>query len=191
METCQQLDLPQWLVPTQADQSPAPTSNTPTVSPDEHRKLTKELLETTFEAMFERALSHIIRGGSLKSFVNEDTRLVEYEAFWRWVKRDPGRTARFKEAKELRAEWYAGRVVEIIEGVGDSAMDDVARSRLQFDGYKWLMSADDRRTYGENRHSEMAVSISVSGALEQAQARVLTMRPATIDHDTGEAVEEE
>lgn len=140
--------------------------------------------------MFERALSHIIRGGSLKSFVNEDTRLVEYEAFWRWVKRSPARAARFKEAKELRAEWYAGRVVEIIEGVGDSAMDDVARSRLQFDGYKWLMSADDRRTYGENKQIEVSTSISINGALEQAQNRLMTLRPSlTLDNETGKAIE--
>jgi hypothetical protein len=149
-------------------------------------------MEATFEGMFERALSHIIQGGSLKSFVNEDSRIVEYEAFWRWVRRNPDRYERFKEAQEMRTELLAAELIEIADGINaidPTSSDSVSRDKLRIDTRWRIMSAHNRLRYGENKSSETTVSISVSGALQQAETRVLTLRPATIDHDTGRAVE--
>lgn len=173
MEQSQTADqaLPDWLVPSATIEPPiVPTA---LLDPQERRRLTRELLDATFDAMFERVLTEITRGRTLKSIVAEDLRNIDYEAFWRWIKRDPRRMERYKEAKELRTEWWAGRIVEIAEA--DDALEDVARSKLKIDTYKWLMGADNRKTYGESKQIELSTSISITAALEQARSRVAAL----------------
>jgi acyl carrier protein phosphodiesterase len=180
--------LPHWLAPT-AHQAIQPVEHhidnpvdpslvpplipTALLDPQERRRLSKELLDATFDSMFERVLTEITRGRTLKSIVAEDLRNIDYEAFWRWIKRDPRRMERYKEAKELRTEWWAGRIVEIAEA--DDALEDVARSKLKIDTYKWLMGADNRKTYGESKQIEVSTSISITAALEQARSRVAAL----------------
>ena len=173
MEQSQTADqaLPDWLVPSATIEPPlVPTA---LLDPQERRRLSRELLDATFEAMFERVLTEITRGRTLKSIVAEDLRNIDYDAFWRWVKRDPKRHDRYKEAKELRTEWWAGRIIEIAEA--DDALEDVARSKLKIDTYKWLMGADNRKTYGESKQIELSTSISITAALEQARSRVAAL----------------
>ena len=165
-------ELPTWLAPAPPLVNPIETPLAPAALLDaqERRRLSRELLDATFEAMFERVLTEITRGRTLKSIVAEDLRNIDYEAFWRWIKRDSRRMERYKEAKELRTEWWAGRIVEIAEA--DDALEDVARSKLKIDTYKWLMGADNRKTYGESKQIELNSSISITAALEQARSRV-------------------
>lgn len=170
--------LPHWLAPTAHQQHidnfvEPPIIPTALLDPQERRRLSKELLDATFDAMLERVLTEITRGRTLKSIVAEDLRNIDYEAFWRWIKRDPRRMERYKEAKELRTEWWAGRIVEIAEA--DDALEDVARSKLKIDTYKWLMGADNRKTYGESKQIEVSTSISITAALEQARSRVAAL----------------
>lgn len=168
--------LPHWLAPTaQHIDNPVepPLVSTALLDPQERRRLSRELLDATFEAMFERVLTEITRGRTLKSVVAEDLRDIDYDAFWRWIKRDSRRHDRYKEAKELRTEWWAGRIIEIAEA--DDALEDVARSKLKIDTYKWLMGADNRKTYGESKQIELSTSISITAALEQARSRVAAL----------------
>lgn len=178
--------LPHWLAPTAHQQhiDPAvehsvvppivpPLVPTALLDPQERRRLSRELLDATFEAMFERVLTEITRGRTLKSIVADDLRDIDYDAFWRWIKRDSRRHDRYKEAKELRTEWWAGRIIEIAEA--DDALEDVARSKLKIDTYKWLMGADNRKTYGESKQIELSTSISITAALEQARSRVAAL----------------
>lgn len=172
--------LPHWLAPTAQHIDPAvehpvvpPIVPTALLDPQERRRLSRELLDATFEAMFERVLTEITRGRTLKSIVAEDLRDIDYDAFWRWIKRDSRRMERYKEAKELRTEWWAGRIIEIAEA--DDALEDVARSKLKIDTYKWLMGADNRKTYGESKQIELSTSISITAALEQARSRVAAL----------------
>ena len=170
--------LPHWLAPTAHQQHIDPAvehSVVPTalLDPQERRRLSRELLDATFEAMFERVLTEITRGRTLKSIVADDLRDIDYDAFWRWIKRDSRRHDRYKEAKELRTEWWAGRIIEIAEA--DDALEDVARSKLKIDTYKWLMGADNRKTYGESKQIELSTSISITAALEQARSRVAAL----------------
>jgi hypothetical protein len=123
-----------------------------------------------FEAMFERVLGEMVKGRTLKDVLNHDQRTIEYEAFFRWIKRDPQRHERYKEAKELRTEWWAGRIIEIAEA--DDTVEDVARSKLKIDTYKWLMGADNRKQYGESKQIEVNQSISIISALQQANSRI-------------------
>ena len=154
--------VPDWLASSGADAPPLDAS--------QRRTLTRALQDTTFEAMFERVLGEMVKGRTLKEVLANDQRTIEYEAFFRWIKRDPQRHERYKEAKELRTEWWAGRIIEIAEA--DDSIEDVARSKLKIDTYKWLMGADNRKTYGETKQVEINQSISILSALEAAQSRI-------------------
>ena len=157
--------LPNWL------SVPEPTS-----APTRPSKEARELLHLQYENMFENFIEQVYRGRSLKSLVEDDHRVVSYEDFLRWVKRDPQRNERFKEAQEMRTEFIAGEIIEIADGVESmdpSSPDTVNRDKLRIDTRKWLMSAHNRKRYGEVKQVELGGSISITEALAQAQMRVI------------------
>jgi hypothetical protein len=164
--------VPDWLEPGTPDQSlvnPVALVVDPAVA-QHRRQLSRAHQEAMFDSMFERVLGEMVKGRTLKNVIDNDVREIEYEAFFRWIKRDPARVERYKEAKELRTEWWAGRLVEIAEA--DDSIEDVARSKLRIDTYKWLMGADNRRVYGDTKQVEINQSISITAALEKARARL-------------------
>jgi len=73
--------LPDWLTPRAqfvAPQPPvAPVVPTLLLDPQERKRLTCELLDTTFNSMFERVLPEITCWRSLKSIVAEDMRVID------------------------------------------------------------------------------------------------------------------
>jgi hypothetical protein len=155
--------LPNWL------SVPDPTSSKPS-------KAARELLHLQYENMFENFIEQVYRGRSLKSLVEDDPRFVSYEDFLRWVKRDPVRHERFKEAQEMRTEFLAGEILEIADGVDAidaHSNDTVNRDKIRIDTRKWLMSAHNRKRYGETKQIELGGTISITEALAQAQARVI------------------
>ncbi len=164
--------VPDWLS-TQPAQPQHPLAQPTQAVQAQRRRITKELLLTTFEQTFERVLTEMAKGRTLKSVIVEDVRDLDYDAFWRWIKQDSMRYERYKEAKELRTEWWAGRIIEIAEA--EDSIEDVARSKLKIDTYKWLMGADNRKTYGESKQIELSTSISITAALEQARSRVAAL----------------
>ena len=156
-------NLPSWL------SYPDPT-------PPKPSKSAKELLHLEYEQVFERVIEDIYRGRSLQSLIEDDHRVISYEDFLRWVKRDPQRHERFKEAQEMRTEFLAGEILEIadgVEAVDPSSNDTVNRDKLRIDTRKWLMGAHNRKRYGETKQIELGGQISITEALAQAQARVI------------------
>ena len=148
----------------------------PDPAPPRPTKAAKELLHLEYEQIFERVIEDIYRGRSLQSLIEDDPRIISYEDFLRWVKRDPQRNERFKEAQEMRTEFLAGEILEIADGVeaiDASAPDTVNRDKLRIDTRKWLMGAHNRKRYGETKQVEFGGTISITEALAQAQARVI------------------
>lgn len=136
----------------------------------------RELLHAQYHQIFERIIEGVYRGRSLQSLVEDDPRMISYEDFLRWIKRDPMRYERFKEAQEMRTEFLAGEILEIADGVDaidPASSDTVNRDKLRIDSRKWLMSAHNRKRYGEVKQVEVAGSISITEALQQAQQRVI------------------
>lgn len=162
--------LPNWLsCPESSTLTTPPTPRPPSSE-------AKALLHMQYENMFENFIEQVYRGRSLRALVEDDHRVVSYEDFLRWIKRDPQRHERFKEAQEIRTEFLAGEILEIadgVESVDPSAPDTVNRDKLRIDTRKWLMSAHNRKRYGESKQIEMNGSISINDALQQAQARVI------------------
>ena len=148
----------------------------PDPKPPRLSKSAKELLTLEYEQIFERVIEDIYRGKSLQSLIADDYRLISYEDFLRWIKRDPTRHERFKEAQEMRTEFIAGEILEIADGVGaidPSSNDTVNRDKLRIDTRKWLMGAHNRKRYGESKQIELAGTVSITEALAAAQARVI------------------
>jgi hypothetical protein len=169
--------VPDWL--TAQPQQPAQ------VVQAQRRRVTKDLLLATFEQTFERVLTEMAKGRTLKSVIVGDVRDLDYDAFWRWIKQDSMRYERYREAKELRTEWWAGRIIEIAEA--EDSIEDVARSKLKIDTYKWLMGADNRKQYGESKQIEVNQSISIISALQQANNRIAPLVDEVVDlieHDS-------
>jgi len=148
----------------------------PDPKPPRPTKSAKELLHLEYEQIFERVVEDIYRGRSLQSLIEDDHRVVSYEDFLRWIKRDPQRHERFKEAQEMRTEFIAGEILEIADGVGaidPQSNDTVNRDKLRIDTRKWIMSAHNKKRYGETKQIELGGTISITEALAQAQARVI------------------
>lgn len=156
--------LPDWLS--------VPDPNLPTRLPPSSR----DLLHTQYDQIFERVIEDVYRGRSLQSLVESDPRIVSFEVFMQWVKRDPGRANRLKEAQEGRTEFLAGEILEISDGVNSidpTSNESVNRDRLRIETRKWLMGAHNRKKYGESKQVELTGSVSIVEALAAANARVI------------------
>lgn len=150
--------FPSWLI------SPEPAPPTLSVAG-------KALVFQQFEMVFQRTLDLLSSGYTLNAAIRELPIEIDTGAFLRWIKRDPARHESYKEAKEIRTEAWAGKLMEYAEAA-DTA-EDVHRSRLKVDALKWLMAADNRRTYGDVKQVEFGGSISITAALAAAQQRVI------------------
>ena len=138
-----------------------------------HPKTARALLELQYDALFMRSLEEIAGGRTLSQILKEDMRVFEQGAFLRWITRDSERSRLFDEAKSQRSEFWAGETIEIADGV-DSA-EDVARSKLRIDTRFRNMEADNRPVYGKSTTVTMGGTISILGAMEIANSRVLNM----------------
>jgi len=154
------LELPSWL-------DPAPQSLTKPSTEG------RQLALVQYEYIFMRVIDSIAHGKSLSQILRDDQRDIDYNDFYRWIKRDPTRNQLFTEAQEMRTEFMAGEIIEIADA--DDSLEDVQRSRLKIDTRKWLMGAHNRKKYGETKTVELGGGISITGALAAAQARVIDL----------------
>lgn len=150
--------LPDWLT--------APAPRLP-VKSNEGRALLLDL----YEAVFPRILEKMYSGATLQSALRDDFRDIDAGAFMRWIKRDANRHGLYKEAKEIRTEAWAGKLID--HATGADIAEDVQRSRLAVDTYKWLMASDNRRVYGETKQIDFGGTISINSALAAARERIV------------------
>lgn len=133
--------------------------------------LTKELLLAQYENVFMRVINDIAHGHTLASVLRSDTRGIDYNDFYRWIKKDPQRYSLFQEAQELRTEFHAGEIIQIADA--EDSMEDVNRSKLRIETRKWLMSVHNKKRYGETKQIELSTNISITDALSQAHQRLI------------------
>lgn len=153
--------LPTWLS--------APDPETPIAS--EQSKLTKQLLLAQYENIFMRVITEVAHGQPLHLILRNDSRGIDYNDFYRWIKRDPERYSLLQEAQELRTEFHAGEIIQIADA--QDSMEDVNRSKLRIETRKWLMGVHNKKRYGETKQIELNTSISITDALAQANARLI------------------
>lgn len=155
-----QLELPDWLEP--APPKPSPEG--------------KALVLVQYEQVFMRAIDSIAHGMSLSQVLRDDQRDIDYNDFYRWIKKDPHRKQLFDEAQELRTEFMAGEIIEIADA--DDSLEDVNRSKLKIDTRKWLMGAHNKK-YKTSTTVEMTGGISITDALSAARARTIDLADVT------------
>lgn len=145
-------------------------------SPVKPGKAMKSVLLAQFEMVFPRVLEKMYSGFTLTKALDELPIEIDSGAFLRWLKKNPTNFELYKEAKEIRTEAWAGKIIDHASGenqVGDDCPELIQRSKLIVDTYKWLMAADNRRTYGDTKQIEVNSTISITAALSQAQNRIL------------------
>lgn len=158
--------LPTWLSAPEPEQS---------ANRNNHQQL------VDYNDIFMVILDRIAKGQSFHQLVEEDHRNIDYNHFYRWIKKDPQRYELFKEAQELRTEFMAGEILRIADA--EDSMEDVNRSRLKIETRKFLMGAHNRKRYGESKQIEMTTTISITEALAQANARLIDIEGEVIDND--------
>jgi len=175
---------PSWLTPVQ---QPTPTSN---IEPYFKAPATKDpdpvvqLLHTRYRIVFESVVDKMCSGSTLAAVLRNDFREIDPGAFIRWVRKDKELSRRYDEAKEVRTEAWAGRIIEEAEGI--ESANDVNRSKLIIDTHKWLMGIDNKQ-YRPTQQVEINNQISITAALEAGMARALN-RPdieGELDEDWG------
>lgn len=166
--------LPAWLCsePPQAQDTVAQTVA--------HSTTVRDLIYTQFGNAFESIMDKVSSGWDLSAVLREDFRQFDYGLFIRWMNRDPERKRQYEEAKELRTDYLDGKMMRHALGQNDDgtpSIEDVQRSKLVVETIKWRMAADNRRRYGDSKSIEFGGTISIIGALKQAEERAaLTLR---------------
>lgn len=149
-----------------------------------HRKTIRQILHEQFDIAYDGILDTVMSGSTLSDALKEHPQCFDHGRFVRWINSDPERKRRYSEAKELRSEAWAGEIIRHSKATG--MLEDVARSKLICDSYKWLMSADNRPVYGDVKQINTTSQISIVAALTDARARIAplsTSGAVTLDHD--------
>ena len=166
--------LPSWLSADTVDPSHSSDLDKRKPSPE-----TRDMLHSQYEYVFMRVISEMARGQPLHQILAQEGRTLDYNDFYRWMKKDPQRQALFQEAQELRSEFHAGEILQIADAA--DSLEDVQRSRLRIETRRWLMGAHNKKRYGETKQIELNTSISITDALAQATARAV--QGEVIEHD--------
>lgn len=161
--------LPDWLSSPSSDEriSITPVDGIRGMSQDR-----KQLMQKEYDIVYFHVLDLISSGYTLSNAIKEIPVAIESGSFLRWIKKDPQRYELYKEAKEIRTEVWAGKIIE--HSLAEDLVEDVARSKLIVDSYKWLMGSDNRRVYGDVKQVEVGGTISITAALAAAQSRIVT-----------------
>ena len=117
-------------------------------------------------------LNKIAQGINLKEILRDDQRDFDYTQLLRWIHKDPQRKSRYYEAQEIGSEMIAAEILEIADGNADGIPEDVQRSKLRIDSRQFLIKTWNRKRYGDVKTLEVNQNISITAALEQAQARL-------------------
>lgn len=155
-------ELPDWLT---AGDPPAPNPS----------REANKLACVQFDVFLPRILDRLCEGWTLSKAIKELPVALDHGAFMRWLRKNPEKYELYKEAKEIRTEAWAGKIIEHALAEWDDGrlnIEDTARSRLIVDTYKWLMGADNRKQYGDTKTVEVNSNISITAALAQANERV-------------------
>lgn len=179
--------IPEWLAPNSVPSTTPRTDSSAHFTPSRLPNARKpsvhgyELMIAEFEMVFPRVLDMITEGYTLTNALAEIPIKIDYGQFRRWIKADPVRNGNLVEAEELRTDIWADRALDHAIGVtstGDAAIpEDISRSTLAFNGYKWRVSCDNKRKYGNTTNIEVSGGISIMNALTAAQSRIVDVEP--------------
>lgn len=163
--------VPSWLT----------TGPTPSSPPSEDAK---SLMLTQFEMVFPRILEDVCAGFTVNQAVDRLAPLIRIDlgAFMYWIKKRPKYYELLKESKEVRTEIWTGRMIDHATGSTKEGMipNEVSRDKLAIDTYWKLISAENRKEYGDKSTIEVTGGISITTALQQAHSRATRVIEAEV-----------
>jgi hypothetical protein len=138
-------------------------------------KLERELRQHNLECLFERILDKVSEGGTAS-----DTILLDHNKFtpgevMRWIKADPKRTERYREAQKVGAEVIADQMIGIADGDG---MEDVQRSTLRIKTRQYILEKNNKERYG----ADVQPTNPFSGGVTIVIGEVAPSQPKQIEH---------
>lgn len=142
-----------------------------------------KLKEVENEACYQSFLDFICEGFSTEEALIECGKLEDRGLFLKWIHAREERKERFRSAKVIRTEIWASRLLKY--SLEDS-MEDVARSRLKVDTLKWLLTKENRETYGDVKQVDINGNVSILAAIEEANNRVRELRDIEVVDMIGE-----
>lgn len=169
--------IPKWLrpprevLPTKAEPLPDWLTSKP-----QDAKPTKEgkaLLLMQYEMAFPDILERMRGGLTLTAALREYPIKFDVGPFTTWLYKDAEREAMYADVKRVRAEVWTGEMIAHATG---EKMEDIDRSKVAIDTYKWLISRHARKEYGDTKTIEMNTTISIKAALTAANERVIDAR---------------
>jgi hypothetical protein len=146
----------------------------------EMKKSAQAYRAIAYREAFPEVISNIVSGMTIKKALAAHSGKFEQGQFMSWLYGDPERRAQYNEAKELRAEAWTSRMIELAEGEDETTLD---RAKVAIETYKWLASRHSRKEYGDTKTIEMSATISVTAALVQAQERIIEAEVIGDDED--------
>ena len=169
------MEMPQWMRGTPPPSTPSePPRKTRTAPTPEG----KALMFVQFEMVLPRILEAVCAGATVNNAIRDLKEVIpglEPGPFLAWLKKRPAEYAMYKDACEIRAEVWTGKYLEHATGLdadGNPTPNDVTRDKLAMDAYKWLISTQNRRDYGDVKQVQIDQQISIVGALDAARSRV-------------------
>lgn len=144
----------------------------------------RALVIQEFVTYYPMIMELISSGYTLTNAINSLPVGMDIGAFMRWVKASPDRSNGYVEAKALRTEVWAGKLIEYSEAT--DSFEDIQRSKLKIDTLKWLMERENRKTYGDVRQVELTNNISITAALTQANSRISNVHPIRPELDVSD-----
>ncbi len=158
--------VPHWLDSSPVEYRP---SKTP---PQSRRDLQFQQVEFAFDTLLEA----IAGGATLDNALKDYPVPLDLGLFRQWLGRNPERQIDMEQAESYRAEVWAGQIIAIADGT-EAPLEDVNRSKLRIDTRWRLMSAHNRKRYGEVKTRDINNTISITAALEQSRARAFNPDP--------------
>lgn len=141
----------------------------------DEREQRRQQQQTQFNDVFPRVMEMVCAGSTLREALAFFQPLyaapLDHGRFVAWVNNNSERKAVYTDAKEIRAEAWVSRIVELAEGKDELVTLD--RAKVAIETYKWLISRHARKEYGDTKTIEMSATISVSAALKQATERII------------------
>ena len=129
-------------------------------------------------------LTRLAAGETLKAILRETPGVPDeskYGQVLNWIMKDENRKNEYYEAQEIGTELMAEHMLEIAEA--KDSLEDVQRSTLRVNTYKWLIAARNRNRFGDKKQIEQTVNVNIADAMEKAQERVINGKAELITND--------
>lgn len=142
----------------------------------------------TFDIAFESALEAAAAGTTLEQFAQSYHVRLNAPRFRTWIYQHTKRRNAWQAAKAVGAEQVEEDLIRIADGKladGSPSLDDVARSTLQVNTRRWLLTIWNRERYGDVRKIEQTTTQRIDpGSLSTPELQRQLLEALGVDPTT-------